>query len=161
MDIKETELPGIGKKFSFDTEAHDTLVTVIHHTGKREIYRFMDDKETPHSLIELTDEESRSLGAILSGAYFQPAAEGTMALLARELTIEWMRVDARSHLRDRTLRDLGIREKTGASIVALMRGDRLIPNPSPDEKIQDGDTLMAVGNLEQARNFGRFCKTGF
>jgi len=159
MNIKETDLPGIGKKFSFDTEARDTLVMVIHHTGKREIYRFLDDKENPHSLIELTDEEARNMGAILSGAYFQPASEASMALIAKELTIEWVRVDARSPLRERTLRDLGIREKTGASIVALMRGDKLIPNPSPDERIQDRDTLMAVGNLEQVRNFARFSRT--
>lgn len=159
MNIKETDLPGIGKKFSFETEAHDTLVMVIHHTGKREIYRFLEDKENPHSLIELTDEEARNMGAILSGTYFQPAAESTMALIARELTIEWVRVDNRSSLRERTLRELGIREKTGATIVALMRGDRLIPNPSPDERIQENDTLMAVGNLEQVRNFVRFSKT--
>lgn len=159
MNIKETDLPGIGKKFSFDTEARDTLVMVIHHTGKREIYRFLEDKENPHSLIELTDEEARNMGAILSGAYFQPAAEATMALIARELTIEWVRVDARSPFRERTLRELGIREKTGSSIVAVMRGDRLLPNPPPDEKIQEGDTLMAVGNLEQVRNFIRFSKS--
>jgi TrkA domain protein len=158
MKIKETDLPGIGKKFSFDTEAHETLVMVIHHTGKREIYRFLEDKENPHSLIELTDEEARNMGAILSGAYFQPAPEGSMALIAKELTIEWVRVDARSPLRDRTLRELALRERTGASIVAIMREDRLIPNPLPDERIQERDTLMAVGNLEQVRNFVRFSK---
>ena len=158
MKVKETDLPGIGKKFSLDTEARDTLVMVIHHTGKREIYRFLEDKENPHSLIELTDEEARSMGAILSGAYFQPATEATMALIAKELTIEWVRVDARSPFKDQTLRALAVREKTGASIVALMRGDQLIPNPPPDERLLDGDTLMAVGNLEQVRNFTRFSK---
>ena len=159
MKIKETDLPGIGKKFSFDTEAHDTLVMVIHHSGKREIYRFLEDKENPHSLIELTDEESRNMGAVLSGAYFQPAPEASMALIAKELTIEWLRIDARSPLREHTLRELGIREKTGATVVALMRGDALLPNPSPDERIQERDTLMAVGNLEQVRGFMRFGKS--
>jgi K+/H+ antiporter YhaU regulatory subunit KhtT len=40
-----------------------------------------------------------------------------------------------------------------------MRGDALIPNPSPDERIQERDTLMAVGNLEQVRGFSRFGKS--
>jgi len=38
MPITESDLPGVGKKFEIDLPG-DTMIVVIHNTGKREVFR--------------------------------------------------------------------------------------------------------------------------
>jgi K+/H+ antiporter YhaU regulatory subunit KhtT len=33
MEVREVELPGIGMKFSFETEEGETICVIIHKTG--------------------------------------------------------------------------------------------------------------------------------
>lgn len=49
----------------------------------------------------------------------------------------------------KTLRDLDLRARTGASIIALRRSGALLPNPSPDEAIAAGDVVVLIGAREQ------------
>lgn len=48
-----------------------------------------------------------------------------------------------------TIAQSALRTLTGASIIALVRGDRSFANPAPDMGIQAGDTLVLVGSHEQ------------
>ncbi|MFC7137164.1 cation:proton antiporter regulatory subunit [Halobaculum litoreum] len=41
-----------------------------------------------------------------------------------------------------------MRSRTGASILAIRRGDDLLSNPDPDTAIRAGDTLVVVGTEE-------------
>ncbi|MDQ7825526.1 MAG: potassium channel protein [Candidatus Eremiobacteraeota bacterium] len=46
----------------------------------------------------------------------------------------------------------GIKSKTGASIVSIVKTDgTMVNNPSPDELIEHGDTLIMIGTSEQLR----------
>ncbi len=45
--------------------------------------------------------------------------------------------------------DTDLRVKTGASIVAILEGDELHPNPSADTVIQGNDVLLVLGTSEQ------------
>ncbi|HEX7181584.1 MAG TPA: cation:proton antiporter [Thermoanaerobaculia bacterium] len=45
-----------------------------------------------------------------------------------------------------SLRDIGLRERTGASVIALVRGQQHFPNPKPDLRLEDGDCLVLVGS---------------
>lgn len=45
--------------------------------------------------------------------------------------------------------DTNLRVKTGASIVAILEGDELHPNPSADTVIQENDVLLVLGTSEQ------------
>ena len=60
MKIRETDLPGIGKKYVVLLKSGKELVIIIYNTGRREIY-LMEDEE-PSCVIELTDEEAKELG---------------------------------------------------------------------------------------------------
>jgi CPA2 family monovalent cation:H+ antiporter-2 len=46
----------------------------------------------------------------------------------------------------RTLRDLDLRAHGGASIIAVVRGERPLTNPEPDLRLEAGDSLVLVGS---------------
>jgi CPA2 family monovalent cation:H+ antiporter-2 len=60
-------------------------------------------------------------------------------------TTELYRVDEESAAAGSTLRRLELRKRTGASVIAIVRGADSHPNPSPDFEIQNGDCLVTVG----------------
>ncbi len=49
----------------------------------------------------------------------------------------------------RTLRDLELRQRSGATVIALVRGERSHTNPSPEMTIEPGDCLVLVGSHEE------------
>jgi len=154
MFVKEGELPGIGKKYSMKTENGDTIVVVIHHTGKREIYYFEDENEEPTAVIELTDEEARTLGTILVGALFQPTSdEEKIGFLMKHLAFEWVKISEGSFLVGKNMKELEIRKKYGVIIVAIIRDENVIVSPSPLFQFQPGDTIVVVGTLNNVKKF--------
>jgi len=154
MKLKETDLPGIGKKFSIITSHKDKIDVIIYINGKRELFIFeKDDYDEPVANVILNEEEANQLGSILMGVYFKPETEETKECLLKNLVIEWIEVDENSPLVNHTLKDLQIRQKTGASVISIIRGDKTIINPSPDEVIKKGDTLVLVGSREQIEKF--------
>jgi voltage-gated potassium channel len=57
----------------------------------------------------------------------------------------------------RTLRDLRVREETGAMIVAVRKPDgRFDTTPDPEELIEAGDVLIGVGTAEEIRRLEDF-----
>ncbi len=156
MFVKEGELPGVGKKYSIRTANGDTIVVIIHYSGKREIYYFEDDNEEPTAVIELTDEEARALGTILVGALFQPTSdEEKIGFLMKHLAFEWIKVPQNSPLSNRTIKELDIRKNYGVIVVAIIRDENVIVSPSPLFKIEPGDVLVVVGNIENVKKFAR------
>lgn len=153
MQIKESDLPGVGKKFAISTNAGDRLSVIIHNTGHREVYHFRKGEDFPFHAIRLDDDEARKLGALLSGAYFQPTVIESMDVVLENLSIEWVKVEEGSGLAGRSIKDLQIRKRTGASVIAILREGKAIPNPQPDEKILRGDMLMIAGTREQVQRF--------
>jgi voltage-gated potassium channel len=57
----------------------------------------------------------------------------------------------------RTIRDLRVRDETGAMIVALRKRDGTFDTtPSPDELIEPGDVLIGVGTTDEIRRLEEF-----
>ncbi len=157
MELRETDLPGIGKKYDLILENGKEVAIIIYSTGKREIY-LMEDEE-PLCTIELSDEESREIGFLLAGAVYQPIPSSKMELIMKEMVMEWIKVEEGSNFENKTIADLQVRKRTGASIIAIVRGDKIIPSPDPyKEVIKAGDTLVVVGTRNQVNQVISFCK---
>lgn len=154
MQFKEVDLPGIGKKFSIITTGKEKVSVIIHLSGKREIYFFgKDDFDEPVCSFVLNEEEANQLGSVLMGTFFKPEAKEEKELFLKNLLIEWITLDKNCPLINKSIKESEIRKKTGASIVAIIRGDLTITNPSPDEVLKEGDTIVLVGNKQQIEKF--------
>ncbi len=46
---------------------------------------------------------------------------------------------------NKTISELNLRAKTNATIIAIVREGKMLPNPSPNEKLLVGDTLILIG----------------
>lgn len=161
VDLRETRLPGVGFKFAFRTAQGGRLSVILHNDGQREIYfyRRADDDE-PTAVIELHDDEARQLGAILGGAYERPKIVEELEMALGELQIEWIPVPDTSPAIDRTLADCGLRAKTGVTVIAILREPEPVSGAQPDDFIQKGDTLVAVGKAGQFSEFRRLLAEG-
>jgi CPA2 family monovalent cation:H+ antiporter-2 len=80
-----------------------------------------------------------------------PSARASEAVLEalQQGTTELYQVGAQSLAAGRTLADLHLRRRTGASVIAVVRGERSYPNPSPEIDLETGDVLVLVGNHQQ------------
>lgn len=153
MQVKEHDLPGVGKKFALTTNDGERMTVIIHNTGHREIYTFNGRDEFPQSALRMEDAEARMLGAILGGAYFQPAVAESMDMVLGQLSVEWFKVAAGSPLAGRTIQESAIRKRTGASVIAILRDGSPHPNPGPGDVMEAGDTLLVVGDRGQVQRF--------
>lgn len=59
--------------------------------------------------------------------------------------IVWHSIAATSAVVGQTLADSSLRQTTGASVVAVLRAGKLVPNPSPDTVLEAGDLLGLLG----------------
>lgn len=61
-------------------------------------------------------------------------------------TTDIFRVEPASPAAGHSLRDLDLRRKTGAMIIAVVRGDKSITSPPPDLVLEPGDDLVLMGS---------------
>ena len=151
MATRETELPGVGTKHTLELGTGDELVVVEHRAGRWELARVDADGNTS-SLLQLRPREAAELGRILSRA--DVSEEDTrQQLLLEEFGIEWAKVEEGSPLAGVTLQESGIRARSGANVVAVLRADESIASPSPDTRFRVGDTLVVMGQPSQVESF--------
>jgi len=156
MRFRETDLPGVGKRYTLELEGGGELTLIIYNTGRREIY--IVEEEEPTCVISLTEGEAKELGFLLAGTTYQPVSPERMELIMKEMVMEWVRVGERSNLLNKTIADAQIRKRTGASIVAIIRGGNMLVNPDPyATDIRGGDILVVAGTRPQIKNFLEYC----
>jgi TrkA domain protein len=161
VDLQETRLPGIGIKYVLRLDGGARLTLIQHNDGLREIYYFArrgDDE--PRAVIRLDDDEARSLGALLGGAYERPKIVDDLEMALGELLIEWVPVPDTSPLIGKTLADAALRARTGITIIAILREPEPVTGAQPGDVIQRGDTLVTVGKAGSYREFRRMLETG-
>jgi TrkA domain protein len=143
MRVEEVDLPGVGRKFTLQTQAGAELVIVVHHSGRRQmLYYEGGTGDEPIAALELTDAEARELGAILGGVRFAPAHAGAATTQMAEQAIEWVAI-APGWLVGQPLGALTLPQE--AHILAISRSGVLLPNPAPETRLEAGDTLVLAG----------------
>ncbi|MCU0308652.1 MAG: hypothetical protein MUE51_12970 [Thermoleophilia bacterium] len=149
VEVRETRLPGVGKKFTMRTHRGDSVCAVLHLDGRREIYHREPEDEDEQDVLVLNDEEARQLGSILSGVLYRPELVRDLEVALEDLAIEWIDVPATSPLVGLTVATCRIRSTTGSSVIAILRKGGAMAMPHPDEVVQAGDTLVIIGRPEQ------------
>jgi TrkA domain protein len=144
-DVSESRLPGVGMRYEFLTRSGDRVAVVAHRSGRRDVYLGdRSDTDAYHEVLDLTDDESRTLSELLGGSRVTRELS-RLRQAVQGLAIDWLPVDPDSPYAGGTIGDTGTRTRTGVSIVAVMRGDEAIPAPGPDFGLLAGDTLVVVG----------------
>lgn len=162
VTFRETDLPGIGRKFQINTRSGDKLVIIVHDDGKREIHHFdYNDPDDSISMVTLDDSEARRVGAILGGMVYMPKALESVDVAFDEMVIEWFKVDPEAKAVGKTIGDLHIRKTTGAMIIAVIKKDHVkIINPGPEQVIYEGATLVVLGERGQVKACKRLIRDG-
>jgi TrkA domain protein len=146
MRVEEVDLPGVGRKFTIQTQSGDEIVIVVHHSGRRQmLYYEGGTGDEPVAALDLTDEEARELGAVLSGVLFYPELTGAATTRMAEQAIEWIEITP-GRLVGQRLGDLSLPQE--AHILAISRGGVLLPNPGPETRLEAGDTLVLAGTRQ-------------
>jgi TrkA domain protein len=161
VDLRETRLPGVGVKYTFRTAQGGRVSVIMHNDGQREIYFYahLGDDE-PTAVIELHDDEARQLGAIIGGAYERPKIVEELELALGELQIEWVPVPQTSPMIGRTLAECRLRARSGVTVIAILREPEPVSGAQPEDVIERGDTLVAVGKAGQFPEFRRLLAGG-
>lgn len=153
MDMREVDLPGIGRKFEAVTRRGDKVVLIVHDDGRREIHHYDDDDfDESISSVTFTDEEARQMAGILGGLVYKPKDLEKIELELDDLVIEWVKINEDSIAINRTIADLDIRNRYDISIIALLKADKSKTlNPGADTLIEKGDTIVFSGERQHVR----------
>jgi voltage-gated potassium channel len=78
--------------------------------------------------------------------------------LTKDAQITDLMISPKSRLVNVQLKNSRIRESTGVSILAIKRGEELIPNPPSNTVLHANETLIVIGNREQIKMLSRITK---
>jgi monovalent cation:H+ antiporter-2, CPA2 family len=140
--------------------------------ARQALARFGVSAEEAHNFA---DGVRRELYAPISGeGTANEGGDGPLARLrqaSQAIEVEWVRLpevqvpgkkETEGHagrdLLGHTIGSLGVRSKTGASILAVVRGDEVIPNPGADLAFEAGDAVGVLGTPEQRAAFRAIAK---
>lgn len=146
--VEETPLPGIGLRHDFMTDAGRRVGVVSHRDGRRELVIYdARDPDACVAQVRLTDEEADALAEIL-GATRVIERLAALRQQVRGLVSEEIPVRPGSAYEGRPLGDTRARTRTGASIVAVIRGGEVLASPGPEFVFAGGDVVVTVGTAE-------------
>jgi hypothetical protein len=87
---------------------------------------------------------------ILKKEFFKPVSFEELLMLTGGYGITRLEVLGGNPFIDKTLAESELRKKD-ITILAILRGDNTIPNPSADTKVQKSDELVLFGKMENIR----------
>lgn len=108
----------------------------------------------------LSDRVRRELYAPIVDRSFDEDVLLQLRRTSRMIDTEWTRLPEGSAVAGKTIGELQIRSETGASVVALVRGEKVLTNPGPEVAFVPGDVVGAVGTPEQRAAFRKLAQGG-
>lgn len=140
----------------------DDVVPEEFETSVEIFIRVLDRFHIPQNVIDAQVAVLRSeCYGILRGTCraFRPTMDKITDLLSAG-TAETYYIGKGAWPADRNLKDIALREKTGATILAVVRGEEFFTSPDAEFKIQTGDTLILVANHRDMDVAFRYLKSG-
>jgi TrkA domain protein len=148
VDVTETLLPGIGIRYEFTTRRDERFGVVAMRDGAVEIVVYdRADPDVGRPILRMTEDEADTLAEILGA----PRIAERFADLSKEipgLVAVQVKVPEASPYAGRTLGDTRARTRTGASVVAIVHGDKVVASPSPAEPLHADDVLVVIGTAQ-------------
>jgi TrkA domain protein len=154
MPLRSLNLPGVGTKYELETDREDTVALFFTKTGIIQMYTLQKGCSKP-SVAEMTPVEARRLGNILTGAIIEAGQESVeiafSALADLRVTIHTFMIPP--SIAGKTIEELQIRAKTGATVIAVCRQDKNIVNPPPSFIFEAEDAVLVIGETDQINKF--------
>ena len=148
MELFETRLPGVGVRYEFTNADGEHVGVLVRRDGRREIVLYdHDDPDSCRAVVALDQHEAAALVELLGGS----KVTERLADLRHEvegLSIEWITMPVAGGLTGRTIGEGRIRTVTGASVVAVIRGEQSIPGPGPDLRFAPADVVLLMGTAD-------------
>lgn len=151
IKIHETKLPGVGVQHDFQTEDGRRVGVITHHTGRRDFLLFSDnDPDRCSSATTFTEQEAQLLGEMLGASQVVQTIGNIQQTVVGGLALDWIIVHRDWSCVNTTLGSLKIAE-AGVQILAIIRNESTIPDPSANMILQPEDVILVVGKPEQIR----------
>jgi TrkA domain protein len=154
--INETRLPGVGVRHEFETSGGDRLGTITHRSGRRDLLIF--DRQDPDAcarVLRLSEDDADTLSDLLGGSEVVQEQERVLRQDVGGLSIDWLPITNAWNCSGCEVGTTGLRTKTGATIVAVVRDGATLPVPDASFRLMPGDTAVLVGPpaaIEAAQN---------
>lgn len=147
-DVTRTKLPGVGVRHEFSCRTGGRVGVLTHHNGDRDLLFYAaGDPDAVRDTVRLGERESLILAELL-GATAVSDSLGALQQEVEGLVFDWVVIADGTPAAGRTLGELGIRKRTGVSVVAVLRGSQTIPGPGADQRVEPADTLVIVGTRD-------------
>jgi TrkA domain protein len=144
-EVSQTPLPGVGVRHEFTTAGGERVAVVSYRTGRCEVALYdRTDPDAAYTVLHLSGDDTRTLADLLGATQVSEALTAVQQQL-EGLAIDWITVPSTSEFANATIAEGGFRTRTGASVVAVLRGDATIAAPGPDHRFEPGDVVVAVG----------------
>lgn len=148
-DIHETQLPGVGVRHDFETNAGRRIGVIVHHAGHRELLVYdQRDPDACRETVRLDEHDAHMLAEMLGAAQVKKSEEALQQSI-EGLTIDWIRLRQGSAAVGRTIGEVELRRRTGVTIIAVVGERGTVPSPGAEHEFAAGDTLVVVGSAEQ------------
>jgi len=79
----------------------------------------------------------------------RPFVLNQLMTAVRGLEIAWMPVSEESEIVNKSILEANVRARTGASVVALLRENKVLPNPKSDTVFHIGDMVALIGAAQE------------
>ncbi|MEV7011451.1 cation:proton antiporter regulatory subunit [Streptosporangium sp. NPDC051022] len=148
MEVEQTALPGIGLRHEFTTRSGRRVGVISHRSGRRDLVLYDPaDPDRACETVKLNDEEADALAELLGA----PRIVQRLNDLHREvegLVSLQLPISPGTPYAGRPMGDARVRTRTGASIVAVVRGGQVFASPGPAFVLDGGDVVVVVGSPE-------------
>lgn len=135
-------LAALGADHVVQPEMEGSLEMIFHTLIKigyplHDVFEYVESIRREHYTMSTTQSDNRSLRTLIQAS--------------ENIQINWVILEEESPLIGKTLLEANIRHRTGASVVAIIREQHLIPNPKSLTVFEPGDRVGLIGEDDQIR----------